>query len=198
VADLLQTWQEVAYRLGAELDYADHRGEAGRLEELCMRVQHRAWLLEFAGRTQADEKGVQQAYTRIQCWVHNPGDFRFNVYEERIKDRLFKIIGLQDISISDRSLDKRFIVQANDEARIRALLELHVVRAALASPWIQHCRLDGSGESGAHLPQPEGKTHRLYGRTERSMHEREEILAHFQLFAALLDGMAGLGVIEAG
>jgi hypothetical protein len=98
--------------------------------------------------------------------------------------------------VRDRALDKRFIVQASDEGKIRALLDLPVVRAAFASPWIQHLRLSGYEESSDGSPAPLGKSHRLYGRTERSMHQKEEMLAHFQLFAAVLDGLASLGAIE--
>ena len=192
---LLRTWQHAAQILGGELDYADERDDKGRSENLELRVAHRHWHIAFAARTveRSDEK--PDAYTRVRCEVRNPERFRFTLYEERIKDRLFKIMGLQDIIVGDAAIDKRFIIQATHEDRIQALFHLASVRAAFASPYVAHLRLIDDEDNATH-PLPPGMD-LLYGRSAKRMHELPEILAHFQLFSATLDGLLELGYIKA-
>jgi hypothetical protein len=193
--DLLHTWQDAARTLGGELDYADDRTERGREERVALRVRHRHWRVDFDVRahTPADAKETE-AVTRLRCAVANPDRFRFNCYEERFQHRLFKIMGLQDIVVGDPLLDRRFIIQASHEDRIRALFGLASVRAALASPHVAHLRLIDD-EPDAESPLPPG-VDLLYGRSERRMDRAEELLAHFQLFCATLDGLLELGFIR--
>ncbi len=198
----MRTWQDVARTLGAELDYADERSPERRQERIDMRVRHRHWTVEFACKANhapktsrnGAPKAPLEAYTRLRCAIRNPGQFRFSLYEERLTDRLYKIIGLQDILVGDGPIDKRFIIQANDADKIRALFGLANVRAAFASPHIQHLRLIDD-EPSAEAPLPPG-TDLLYGRSDHRMDRPEEILAYFQLFSATLDGLLELGFIQ--
>jgi hypothetical protein len=204
--DLMRTWQDVAHTLGAELDYADERNTAYRLERIDLRVRHRYWTMEFACKAKhPPHKGKRsgnsranaalEAYTRLRCAIHNPEQFRFSLYEEKLTDRLYKIIGLQDILVGDAPIDKRFIIQSNDAEKIRCLFGLPAVRAAFASPHVQHLRLIDD-EPSAEAPLPPG-VDLLYGRSDHRMDKTEEILAYFQLFSATLDGLLELGYIQA-
>ncbi len=193
MAELLQMWQDVAQVLGAELDYTDNRTDKTRLEEITLRVSHRRRTIRFYSRSSSTGKRSPKSDTNIRCEVRNPQQFYFNIYEQRLKHRLFKVIGLQDIPIGDPDLNRRFIVQASHEAYIRQLLNLPLVRAGFASPFIQHLSLSGNleTEAGASLLD-----HcQLYGKTEQPLSAQGEILAHFQLFAATLDGLADLALI---
>jgi hypothetical protein len=192
---LLRTWQQAAQTLGGELDYADERNDKGRSERLELRATHRHWPIAFAARTVERSGQKPDAYTRVRCAVRNPDRFRFSLYEERIKDRLFKFMGLQDIIVGDPAIDKRFIIQATHKDRIQALFHLASVRAAFASPYVAHLRLIDDEDNAAN-PLPPG-TDLLYGRSAKRMHDLPEILAHFQLFTATLDGLLELGYIEA-
>ncbi|MBI1192651.1 MAG: hypothetical protein GC205_05695 [Bacteroidetes bacterium] len=220
MAELLRSWQDVAHILGAELDYADNRDHQTREEAITMRVRHRHWTIEFESRTNSKGKEQTDAYTRISCSLPGANVFSFNIFEGRLKHRLFKIMGLQDIIIGDAALDRRFIIQADEEAHLKRFLLNPMVRAGLASPYVQQLRLgqnqhpghsqnlgqsqspglgseqgQGPGQNQESSAQHGPLTHQLYGRTERRMHAKAEILAHFQLFAAALDGLYGLELI---
>ena len=193
MANLLKTWQDVAHTLGAEFAYSDNREDTNSLEEISLRVSHRKWLIEFTSKSKIAGKDKAEAYTRIHCSLQNPHQFQFNIYEQELKHRLFKIIGLQDIPISDPDLDKRYIVQANDEQKIQQLLHLPLVRAVFASPFIQHLRL--TNKVALDEMEKSSTDFQLYGRTERRMTAKAEILAHFQLFAATLDCLSELQLV---
>ena len=90
-------------------------------------------------------------------------------------------------------MDKRYIVQANDEQKIQQLLHLPLVRAVFASPFIQHLRL--TNKVALDEMEKSSTDFQLYGRTERRMTAKAEILAHFQLFAATLDGLSELQLV---
>lgn len=190
MAELFKSWQEVAHILGAELDYADQREAQTRTESLTMRVRHRHWTIAFESKNNQKGKEKAEASTRIFCPLAVRDAFAFNIFEERLKHRLFKIMGLQDIVIGDPALDRRFVFQASHEEQLRQFLGNPLVRAGFASPAVQQLRL-GQAEGSDEGPGD----HQLSGRSEKRLHAKGDILAHFQLFAAALDGLHALDLI---
>jgi len=191
MAELFKSWQEVAHILGAELDYADQWEDQTRTESLTLRVRHRHWTIAFESKSNHKGKEKAEAFTRVFCPLPAKADFKFNIFEERLKHRLFKMMGLQDIVIGDVALDRRFVFQATHEEQLRQFLSNPLVRAGFASPAVQQLRL-GLPEG----PEEHSTAHQLFGRSEKRLHAKGDILAYFQLFAAALDGLHALDLIE--
>lgn len=199
----LKTWQQTAQWLGAEFRYADDREDQLRQETLMLQVVHRGRSIRLSSRrvhTGKVGKEKSPGETRMTCAVVNPSGFSFNIFEQQLKRRLFKIIGLQDIPLLDPDLDRRYIVQANREGHIRELLHLPLVRSVFASPHVEHLQLAAApGEWLSELSselsvQPE--TFLLSGQLDRLLATKEELMDHFQLFAATLDGLDELNLLH--
>lgn len=71
-------------------------------------------------------------FTRMRAPYVNHDNFRFLIYDRGVLDDIGKRLGLQDIEIGDREFDARFILQANDEAKMRAFLSSKALRGLMA------------------------------------------------------------------
>jgi hypothetical protein len=92
-------------------------------------------------------------FTRLRAPFVNPSSFRFRVYRKSIFSDLGKAMGMQDIVVGDRAFDEAFIVQGNDDARVRELLADPQLRALIAAqPRIRFEVKDDEGWFGKSFP----------------------------------------------
>jgi hypothetical protein len=68
------------------------------------------------GATLAAERG-----TRVSARISDPSGFKLLIYPQGAFDPIGKWMGLQDIIVGHPAFDAAFIVQGNDEARVKAL-----------------------------------------------------------------------------
>lgn len=62
------------------------------------------------------------AYTRIRAPLQRKDGFQFTVFREGLIGKLDKALGAQGIELGVPDFDRDFILQSNDEARLRSLL----------------------------------------------------------------------------
>ena len=74
------------------------------------------FIYRVAGGNVADEP-----YTRIRMEMKSPNDFRFKVVNQGVINTIGKYLGFQDIKIDNKEFDRRFMIQGNDENRIKNL-----------------------------------------------------------------------------
>jgi len=60
-------------------------------------------------------------FTRIRAPYVNKDGFRFSIYRGSIFDEIAKLFGKQDIKLGYEELDRQFIIQANDEEKMKEL-----------------------------------------------------------------------------
>jgi hypothetical protein len=191
---ILEAWQNVARTVDAHLDFVDQSTAAGRYEEVCLHQRYRHWDLNFKC-TLLRKEGKEKTATVFRSPIIKGSGLRFNLYEEKMRDRLLKIVGLQDILIGDQELDRRYIIQANDEKQIQDLMSIESVRKAFESPFIEHLRIiDDEDMSEQPLPP---HMDLLYGKTEHRIAREEVLLAHYTLFTSTLDALLTLDFIKA-
>ena len=53
--------------------------------------------------------------------------FRFNIKRQGIRQEIAKLFGMQDVIIGHEEFDKTFLIQSNDEARVKAVLSQDIV-----------------------------------------------------------------------
>jgi hypothetical protein len=85
------------------------------------RWKHNDWTLTLDTYVVSTGK-VTMVFTRMRAPFVNPTGFRFLVYRKSIFSGLGKFFGMQDIEVNDPPFDDDFIVQGNDESRVRQLL----------------------------------------------------------------------------
>jgi hypothetical protein len=74
------------------------------------------FIYRVAGGNVGDE-----SHTGIRMELKSPNDFRFKVVNQGIINTIGKFLGFQDIKIDNKQFDKRFMIQGNDENRIKNL-----------------------------------------------------------------------------
>lgn len=177
-----EVWAELAHRLEGELK----PGSFWRFPEL--RVQVDPWVLTL------DVVGGKYPYTRLRAAYLNPEKFRFHVYRGTLFSELPKLFGAQDVQVGDDEFDRKFIVKATDEARIRQLLTRPLRDLLLASSELSiQARDDDEGWFGTHLP---GSVDELYLALPGVQTDLPLLKAGFDLLAATLERLCEIGAAQ--
>lgn len=71
------------------------------------------------------------ATTSFCSVLKQAGDFRFNIHNQGFIDGIGKLLGMQDVVIGYPEFDRKLIVKANDEQRVKALFTDETVRNTL-------------------------------------------------------------------
>jgi len=60
--------------------------------------------------------------THFEITLENRAELKLKIYREGIIQKLTKLFGTQDIIFNDRSFDKKFIIEGNDEAQVKNII----------------------------------------------------------------------------
>ncbi len=131
------------------------------------------------------------SFTRLRAPFANPGGFRFGVYRASFLTKFGTALGMQDITIGDPAFDEAFVVQGNDEARVRALLSAPRLRTLIAAqPRVTLEVKDDEGWFGATFPNGADE---LKFQCVGVIKDLDRLRALFDLFAATLTRLCEVG-----
>jgi len=77
------------------------------------------------------ESGIST--TSFKAPLTTPDEFTFKIYEQGLLSEVGKLFGMQDVKIGDDTFDAKFIIQTNDEERIKVLFSDGTLRSTLLS-----------------------------------------------------------------
>jgi hypothetical protein len=60
--------------------------------------------------------------THFEVILEKPSRLKLKIYREGIIQKLTKLFGTQDIIFNDRSFDKKYIIEGNDEAKVKEII----------------------------------------------------------------------------
>ena len=177
---LEEVWKRLAQEIGA-------RHEPGRWWKNGRVVAaHGPWQMTLD--TYMVDKVV---FTRLRAPFVNPGGFRFCVYRRSVFSGIGKLLGVQDIVVGEARFDDAFIIQANDEARVRALLRDPQLRALIdAQPRIALEVRDDEGWFGKKFPPA---TDELRFSTPGTIKDLDRLRNLFELFVVTLNRLCEIG-----
>lgn len=108
-------WRQLANELGAEFI------SGGALHSSKVLAHVRQWTLTLD--TYSVPSGDSSTtYTRLRSPLQNKDGFQFTLFREGLIGKLEKVLGAQDIEIGVEDFDHDFVIQGNNEPRLRALL----------------------------------------------------------------------------
>jgi hypothetical protein len=131
-------------------------------------------------------------YTRMRAPFVNRDGFRFRIYRKGLFSGLGKALGMQDIeSGHSTAFDEAFILQGNDESKVRRLLANPEVRRLLeAQPQV---RLELKDDEGLFGPRfPEGVDELMF-LSLGFIKDVERLKALFDLFHEVLEELHRIG-----
>ncbi len=131
-------------------------------------------------------------YTRMRAPFVSRDPFRFRIYRKSFFSDLGKMLGMQDIEVGYSSqFDDDFIVQGNDETKVKALFANPEIRRLIQEqPQIRLELKDDEGYFCARFPEGVDELHFQVVGVIRDVERLKKL---FDLFAEVLEEMHRLG-----
>jgi len=130
-------------------------------------------------------------YTRMRAPYINKDGFRFTMRRKGLFGGMDRLAGMQDIETGDAGFDQAFVVQSNDESKVRALFANPTIRRLIEEQ--PAMRLEVKDDEGRFGPRfPEG-VDELYCEVAGVIKEIERLKSLYELFAEILDQLCRIG-----
>ncbi len=130
-------------------------------------------------------------YTRMRAPYINKDGFRFKIYREGLFSELEKVFGLQDIKVGYPEFDDNYIIQGNDEKKVKSLFSNPKIRELIqAQPPVYFEIKDDDGWFHEDFPESDDE---LYFLIDEEIKDIERLKSLYDLFAATLHHLCHIG-----
>src|SRR5207244_911238 len=120
-----EVWKQLAAEIGARYESSGWTGAK-------VSIDYGQWTITLDSYTVSSDD-LHHYYTRFRAPYVNPDGFRFGIYRKHLFTPLAKWLGQQDIEIGHPEFDEPFVIQGNDEKRVRALFANESIRRLVAA-----------------------------------------------------------------
>jgi hypothetical protein len=181
-----EIWGQLAAEMGAS--YEQNFWTGGKVE-----IDYGPWTITLDTYTVSSGKS-QHTYTRFRAPYRNSDGFRFSVHRKHLFTDLSKWLGMQDIDIGEPAFDEAFVIQGNDEKKVRALLADESIRELIsAQPQIAFQVREDQGWFWRTYPEGVDE---LYFQAHGVIKDLDQLKTLFALFGHVLDRLVLLGSAE--
>lgn len=137
------------------------------------------------------KKGKRPTITRIRAPYVNRDSFQFRLFRNRIDTGVNKLLGMQDIEVGFEEFDKDFVIQGNDERKLRMLFSHERIRQIISlQPEIN--LQSKTDQSWVHDPMGEGISE-LQFHVKGIITNLDRLHDLYDLFADLLNHLCHIG-----
>jgi hypothetical protein len=179
-----EIWRQLAAQISG--DFQDG-GFLGRDRVVARTDQWTVTLDHFARST--GKSSVP--YTRMRAPYVNKDGFKFTIYRAGVFSALGEMLGMYDIRVGDPAFDEAFVVKANSEDKVAALLASPGIRALMgAQPRIRMSVKDDEGWFGKQFP---AGVDEIYFEAVGIMKDLGQLHALFELFSAVQHQLCHIG-----
>lgn len=179
-----EVWRQLSSEIGAEFV------EGGFWQGDKVQARVKEWTITLDNYTVSAGRNVV-TYTRMRAPYVNKDGFRFKLYRKGLLSGLGKKLGMQDVEVGVPEFDRDFIIQGNDEGKIRTLFSDSTIRRLIQSqPDIQLEVKDDEGWFGASFPQGVDE---LYFQVIGTVKDVERLKLLYELFAEVLNRLCHVG-----
>ena len=178
-----EIWGQLAGEIGARFESSFWTGAK-------VEIDYGQWTITLDSYT-VNTGQSQHSYTRLRAPYVNPDGFRFGIYRRHLFTGLAKWLGMQDLEVGHPDFDEAFVIQGNDQEKVRALFADESIRNLVAAqPDVSfQVRGDQGWFSRIH---PEG-VDELYFQASGIVKDLERLKGLFALFGLVLDRLCDLG-----
>jgi hypothetical protein len=117
-----EIWKVLAEQLNGEDHKNDYTAQFST-EKHCVTLH-----VDIHPDTVGEEGGPVTSFTAP---LPDETTFRFRIIKQKIKHDIGKLFGVQDVIVGHREFDDKFLIQTNDEAKVKELLSKPEVSEAL-------------------------------------------------------------------
>ncbi|RYF70529.1 MAG: DUF3137 domain-containing protein [Cytophagaceae bacterium] len=179
-----EIWQQLAAEISA--DYV----EGGFWKGSKVEASVHEWTITLDTYTVSTGK-THITYTRIRAPYVNKDGFRFRIYRKGVFSGLGKLLGMQDVEIGVPEFDDTFIIQGNDEDKLRLLFQpLKIQQLIDAQPAINLEVKDDDGWLSTQFPED---VDQLVFNVVGVIKDVERLKWLYELFAEILQQLCRIG-----
>ena len=181
-----EIWRQLSEQLGGEI-HSSWRGDK-------LHVEHDGWTVTLDTYV-VMANNTPLYFTRMRAPFVNRSGFRFSIKRRSLMSDVAGWLGAQDIEVGEPEFDRQFVVQSNNEARVRELLRDSTLRDQLdAQTSLSLTVKDDEGWFGATFPEGVDE---LYFSVSGVITDVDRLKDLFELFAATLDRLVVIGSADA-
>ncbi|GAB3781116.1 hypothetical protein GCM10028818_34570 [Spirosoma horti] len=179
-----EVWQQLAAELHA--DYV----EGGFWKGSKVEASVHEWTVTLDTYTVSTGKS-HITCTRIRAPYVNKDGFRFKIYRKGVFSGLGKMLGMQDVEIGFPEFDDNFVIQGNDETKLRLLFQpLRIQQLIDAQPAINLEVKDDDGWRSTQFPE---EVDQLVFNVVGVIKDVEQLKWLYELFAEILQQLCRIG-----
>lgn len=182
-----EVWQEVAEEMGFQFvdrGFFKSNQVIGKLYD---------WTITLDTYTVSTGKS-STTYTRMRAPYIDKDSFQFKIYRKGIFSNLGKMLGTRDMEMGIPSLDENFIIQGNDEEKMKTLFTDETIRKIIEGQ--ERIRLEVKQDDGFMGTKfPEG-VKQLYFQDHSVIKDEKRLAALFYLFGEVLKKLHEMDSIE--
>ena len=180
-----EVWQQLCEETGASLV---ERGFWGSKK---VEATHGDWTITLDVYTVSSQHSSTD-YTRFRAPYVNADNFRFHIYREGFLSTIGKNLGMvQDVIVGYDQFDQDFIIQGNNEAKLKEFFQNEYIRELLNNQYdFELTVLDDEGFWGQNYPQ---KTDLITYKTYGLIKDIVKLKQLFFLFSEILDQLCKIG-----
>jgi len=180
-----EVWRQLGQEIGADFV------EGGSLKGDKVEVQHGSWTVTL-DRYVVSTGHSHAVFTRMRAPFVSRDGFRFTIYRQGFWSEVGKKLGMQDIEVGHSvHFDEDFVIKANDESKVKALLANAEIRRLLnEQPRVRFELKDD--ESFFWKRFPEG-VDELCFTVHGVIKDVDRLRKLFDLFAEVLDELCRIG-----
>ena len=182
-------WNQLAQETGAI------HTSGGFLKKSKVEASHGEWTITLDTHTVRSRRSSRYTttnYTRFRAPYVNADNFFFTVYPEGFLASIGKSLGLvQDVIVGHDELDHNFVIQGNNEEKLKELFQNKYIRELLLNQEnFQLTVQDNEGWFGQNYPD---NTDLLEFKTYGIIKDVDRLKQLFYLFAETLDQLCSIG-----
>jgi len=180
-----EVWKELCARIGADFV------EGGFWKGDKVQARFKNWTITLDTYTVSTGHS-HQTFTRMRAPFVSREEFRFRIYRKTAFSDLGKMLGMQDIEVGhSASFDEDFIIQGNDESKIRTLFANPEIRRLIEEqPKIRVELRDDEGFFRKHYPEG---VDALYFQVHGVIKDVDRLKQLFDLFTEVLEELYRIG-----
>jgi hypothetical protein len=179
-----EIWRQLSQEINA--DFVD----GGFWKKDKIQAKHKQWTITLDTYTVSTGKS-SSTFTRLRAPYVNKDGFYFRIYRKHFFSQIGKLFGLQDIEIGDPEFDEDFIIQGNDEVKVRALFGNSTIRQLIQrQPRIHLAIKDDDGFFSTSFPEG---IDQLYFEVQGVIKDITVLKSLYMLFAEILNQLCHMG-----
>lgn len=180
-----EMWRQLCAEIGAE--FVD--GGTWKGDKVIAHVKE--WTITLDTYAVSTGK-VTMIFTRMRAPYVNQDGFRFKIFPKGMFSGLSKMLGMQDVEIGVPEFDEAFIIQGNDEQKLKALFANEKIRQLIAAQKKIGLEVkDDEGWFGAEFPEGVDELVFFEGGVITDVARLKQL---YELFAEVLNHLCAIGL----